>query len=237
LSRLVRSLALLVVLAGPALPSPARAVEGNALEWGTHRAIPGAVMTLECRRSKGFEGTELAHSLVSTTDRNGRYQFSLWSYWYWWDCVQRRLGGYKEGYVHVGSNNANVDLYADITSIPTIEYFMKESEWTPMEMLRLGTEASQFKVTGNPVELPRAYYANWLNSFRMARKVAKSAADIDFLRKTFCPPLLSNYDELTPDKDLMRKLRAEHVDERSLQTRAIKTTEFDAEVLPVCGSP
>jgi hypothetical protein len=71
----------------------------------------------------------------------------------------------------------------------------------------------------------------------MARKVAKSAADIDFLRKTFCPPLLSNYDALTPDKDLMRKLRAEHVDERSLQTRAIRTTEFDAEVVPVCGSP
>jgi hypothetical protein len=237
LSRLVRSFTLLVVLAGPALPSPARAFEGNALEWGTHQAIPGVVMTLECRRSKGFEGTQLAHSLVSTTDRNGRYQFSLWSYWNWWDCVQRKLWGYKEGYVGVGSNNANVDLYTDMTSVPTIEYFMKESEWIPMEMLRLGTQASQFKVTGNPVELPREYYANWLNSFRMAKKIAKSTADIDFLRKTFCPPLLGYYDELTPDKDLMRKLRAEHIDERGLHIRAIKTTEFDAEVLPVCASP
>jgi hypothetical protein len=226
-------LASVYLLLGASIGLQGCSISGRALDAKSHEPIAGVRMTLQCDRSQGLEGSRTIRKITRVTDSMGRYIFYRTEIW---DCQFRTLFGEKEGYHSVGSNDLAVDLYMDpnLNRIPTIEYFMKDSDWVWMQLERGVALASGSSPSLYQGESPEATYTRWYTQFAEARRIATAPKEVEYVRGHYCPMLRSTYTQLSPEaKARMTKLRSQH--RENGQWVDVKTTDYDQEVVPFCG--
>lgn len=186
---------LLIVVALSALSSCGMSGGGGVvLETGTGKPIAEATVTLECRRGKFPEGSELVKTLVTTTAIDGRFKFKTLDVS---TCGFAYIAASKTGYVSADRVNLMYG-HDDYATIPKQIVLAPEGDVT---MVRLKFLASLIKASSAPD--PAYLYVTLYPNFEEAQRIATAGNERAFVHAEICPRLIELYESLS-EQDKVR---------------------------------
>jgi hypothetical protein len=192
----VRHAALLAALACGGCIGEAASSSGQVLDWSTHRAIPGARVTLECtkRSPMQIEGEVIARTVTRTTDTAGRYSFSVADRR---GCYRTFIWASKAGYA-----DANSQLMGGRIAVaaPGMQYLVRDSEQVWFELQRITPPSTMVATNPNGTTSISATYVLLFMPFFEAKRIASTPREVAFVHERFCPTLQALYAKLTDDE-------------------------------------
>lgn len=161
---------------------------GVVLETGTGKPVAGATVTLECRRNRFLEGSDVIKELRAVTDGSGRFSFTTLDVL---RCDFAYVHALKDGYVSTDGMDLRYG-HDDYSTIPSQIVITPATEAT---MQRLNYLAAMARATSSPT--PWYLYLIIYGEFSEAKHIAKQDREIAFVVAAFCPRLTALYSTLT----------------------------------------
>jgi len=192
---------------------------GVVLETGTGKAVTGATVSLECRRNRFLEGSDVIKELRTLTDSGGHFSFATSDVF---RCDFAYVHASKEGYI----STAGIDLRYGHDQYSTIPAQIVLTPATEATMQRLNYLAAMSKGISSPS--PWMPYMVIYGNFSEAKRIAKEDRELAFVAAEFCPRLTSIYSTLS-EQDKMH-LRGQRVMAGNIPV----LIDHEGEVEPYC---